>query len=167
MPVIEELHPSYQVFHGAITARTLENYVFCHLVTEAVATVGLDYGFLGNRRLDERSRSAATSERCLSIVTTRCFPSIGGFPDLQIQQPEFVRRAERPDRAAPRVRRPGRGLRSFAGRAAGRRPCDIHRMPVRRHGSLAVAVARAVACAGDAVEVRREVASWSVTSIDA
>ena len=41
-----ELAPRIQFGTGKITRKSLENYAFCHLVTEAVATVGLDYWYL-------------------------------------------------------------------------------------------------------------------------
>ncbi len=90
--VIEELRPSCQVFHGAITGRTLEDYVFCHLLTEAVATVGLDYWFLCNRHLDElcpigsNIRTLTVDYHDSRLPEYRRF-----FPDLEIQQPEFFR----------------------------------------------------------------------------
>ncbi len=41
-----ELAPRIQLGTGKITRKSLEHYAFCHLVTEAVATVGLDYWYL-------------------------------------------------------------------------------------------------------------------------
>lgn len=53
---IAGLMPSLGFGTAAITAETFEAFVYCHLLTEAVATVGLDYWFLGrldlNRELD-------------------------------------------------------------------------------------------------------------------
>lgn len=88
--VIEELHPEYQVFHGAITARTLEDYVFYHLVTEAVATVGLDYWFLCHRDLDELCpigssiRTLTVDYHDAQLPEYRRF-----FPELEVQEPGF------------------------------------------------------------------------------
>jgi hypothetical protein len=90
--VIDELYPSCQVFHGAITAQTLEDYAFYHLVTEAVATVGLDYWFLCNCRLDELC-PIGTNFRTLTVdYHDSQLPEYRRFSsDLQIQQPEFFR----------------------------------------------------------------------------
>ncbi len=43
---IRELVPRLEFGIGAITNKNYEEYVFCHLLTEAVATVGLDYWYL-------------------------------------------------------------------------------------------------------------------------
>jgi len=90
--VIDELYPQYQVYRGAITARTLEDYAFCHLMTEAVATVGLDYWFLCNHNLEQlcpigtNIKSLTVSYHDSRLPEYRRF-----FPELEIQQPEFFR----------------------------------------------------------------------------
>lgn len=44
---INELMPTIGLGYKPITRKNAENLAFCHLITEAVATVGLDYWFLG------------------------------------------------------------------------------------------------------------------------
>lgn len=43
---IQEEMPELRYGFGEINYKTLEDFVFCHLLTEAVATVGLDYWYL-------------------------------------------------------------------------------------------------------------------------
>lgn len=90
--VIDELVPSYQVFHGPITAHTLETYAFCHLVTEAAATVGLDYWFLSNCNLDDLCPIGSNLKTLTVDYHESRLPEYRRFfSDLQIQQPEFFR----------------------------------------------------------------------------
>jgi hypothetical protein len=49
--VIQQAMPSLKLGWGKITEKNFEKYVFCHLLTEAVATVGLDYWFLSTINL--------------------------------------------------------------------------------------------------------------------
>jgi hypothetical protein len=50
----------------SIHKKNIEDYVFCHLLTEAVATVGLDYWFLSQVKLNEVC-PVGTRVRCLTI----------------------------------------------------------------------------------------------------
>lgn len=52
--VIAELAPWVRFDTGPIHRDNLEDFVFCHLLTEAAATVGLDYWYLSTIDLDER-----------------------------------------------------------------------------------------------------------------
>ncbi len=44
--MIQELLPKLRFGFGKINKKNAESYVFCHLLTEAIATVGLDYWYL-------------------------------------------------------------------------------------------------------------------------
>jgi hypothetical protein len=50
----------------SVNAKNIEDYVFCHLLTEAVATVGLDYWFLSQIKLNELC-PIGTRVKCLTI----------------------------------------------------------------------------------------------------
>jgi hypothetical protein len=50
----------------AVHLKNIEDYVFCHLLTEAVATVGLDYWFLSQIKLNDLC-PVGTRVRCLTI----------------------------------------------------------------------------------------------------
>jgi hypothetical protein len=50
--VINELHPQLGLGVAPITKRNVEDLVFCHLLTEAAAVVGLDYWYLSTVDLD-------------------------------------------------------------------------------------------------------------------
>jgi len=51
---IRALMPKLGFGYAPVTAKNFESFVFCHLLTEAVATVGLDYWFLSAVNLNER-----------------------------------------------------------------------------------------------------------------
>ncbi len=59
-----ELAPQLDFSTGPIAER-YEDYVFCHLLTEAVATVGLDYWYLSQRELN-RVCDLGSAVRCLT-----------------------------------------------------------------------------------------------------
>ncbi|HKX32423.1 MAG TPA: hypothetical protein VJ302_32350 [Blastocatellia bacterium] len=88
---IDQLYPGLQVLNGQITAANFEDYVFCHLVTEAVATVGLDYWFLSVNELNEycpigsNFDNLAVSYRESHLAEYRKFN-----PDFAVQCPEFL-----------------------------------------------------------------------------
>ncbi|MBK9294677.1 MAG: hypothetical protein IPM57_09585 [Oligoflexia bacterium] len=50
---INELYPGLKFGYGKITEKNFEDYVFCHILTEAVATVGLDYWYLSTIELNQ------------------------------------------------------------------------------------------------------------------
>jgi hypothetical protein len=50
--VIQEEMPALELGHGEITPATVESFAFCHLLTEAAATVGLDYWLLATIEVD-------------------------------------------------------------------------------------------------------------------
>jgi hypothetical protein len=90
--VIDELCPSLRVFHGAIDAQNLDDYVFCHLLTEAVATTGLDYWFLCACDLNAIC-PIGTNMRSLTVDYHQSrLPEYHRFsPDLEVQTPAFLR----------------------------------------------------------------------------
>lgn len=88
--VIDRLAPALRVLDGAITPRTFDDYVFCHLLTEAVATVGLDYWQLSERGVDQFCPIGSdfgpltVSYREAHLAEYRRF-----CPDWEVQTPEF------------------------------------------------------------------------------
>ncbi|MEO7730616.1 MAG: hypothetical protein ABIY55_06550 [Kofleriaceae bacterium] len=90
--VIDELCPSLRVFHGAIDAQSFDDYVFCHLLTEAVATTGLDYWFLCTCDLNAIC-PIGTNMKSLTVDYHQSrLPEYHRFsPDLEVQTPAFFR----------------------------------------------------------------------------
>jgi hypothetical protein len=91
--VIRELKPELGLGWAPITAQNVEDLVFCHLVTEAVATVGIDYWFLSQIDIDE----VCPIGTCLETLTTsyhrrhdREFARLN--PDYQVDREEFFAR---------------------------------------------------------------------------
>jgi hypothetical protein len=74
----------------AISTKNSEDYVFCHLLTEAVATVGLDYWFLSQIKLNGIC-PVGTRVRCLTIGYHSDYdPEIHRFnPGMKINHPGF------------------------------------------------------------------------------
>ena len=91
--VIQNLYPHLEFGYGPITPKTIENYAFCELLTEAVATVGMDYWFLSLGTLNETIN-----------LGTRCGPQTVDYheknleeyqkfcPGLRVQDPKFFSR---------------------------------------------------------------------------
>jgi hypothetical protein len=90
--VIDQLFPRLRVLHGGITAETFDDYVFCHLLSESVATVGLDYWLLSQRDVDGycpiggNVGPLTVSYREALLSEYRRFS-----PELEIQTPDFFR----------------------------------------------------------------------------
>lgn len=90
--VIDELCPSLRVLDGPIDARSLDDYVFCHLLTEAVATTGLDYWFLCTCNLNELCPIGANLRTLTVDYHESRLPEYRRFsPDLEVQTPGFLR----------------------------------------------------------------------------
>jgi hypothetical protein len=70
---INELMPKLGFGHAEITPANFEDFVFCHLLTETVATVGLDYWYLSQTDLSE-TLSMLTSASQLTTAYNRHFP---------------------------------------------------------------------------------------------
>ncbi len=91
--MIEKLHPEVKVFSRPINAENLDEFSFYHLLSEAVATVGLDYWFLSvndvNHYCDIGSvRGPVTvSYREAHLSEYRRFCT-----DFEVQTPEFLNR---------------------------------------------------------------------------
>ena len=87
---IQELMPRLGFATARITARNIEDFVFCHLLTEAVATVGVDYWLLCAQDLNQvvpigtRVRSLTVNYQEACIEEYRRFD-----PGLRVQQEEF------------------------------------------------------------------------------
>lgn len=73
-----------------VTRDNYDAFVFCHLLTEAVATVGLDYWFLARRDLN-RELNIGTDFQCLTISYNLAHePEYQRFcPGFTVQRPEF------------------------------------------------------------------------------
>lgn len=89
--VIQNELPELELGHGKITRRSLETFAFCHLATEAVATVGLDYWYLSTIELDEVCgigtciRNLVCSYREQDLTEYRRFNET-----YDVQHPEFL-----------------------------------------------------------------------------
>lgn len=87
---IDRLFPSLRLLHGAITAETFEDYVFCHLVTESAATVGLDYWFLCQHSVNEFCPIGSNMGALTVGYREARLPEYRRFcPDLEVQTPDF------------------------------------------------------------------------------
>lgn len=64
---IHELNPSLGFGLEAVTRKNLEDFVFCHLASEAVATVGLDYWYLCTLSLNEVCDVGTNLNRGLTV----------------------------------------------------------------------------------------------------
>jgi hypothetical protein len=90
--VIDQLFPRIRVLHGDITAETFDDYVFCHLLSESVATVGLDYWLLSQRGVDEYCPIGSDTGPLTVSYRESLLPEYRRFcPRLEIQTPEFFR----------------------------------------------------------------------------
>jgi hypothetical protein len=75
-----------------ITAASFESQVFLHLLTEAVATVGLDYWFLSTFDLDRRLRIGSNVRSLTVRYHVDDEPEYQLFaPDFTAQEPGFLR----------------------------------------------------------------------------
>jgi hypothetical protein len=80
----------------SITARNFEDMVFCHLLSEAVATVGLDYWYLSTIDL-VREIPIGTLQRGLTVSYREAWKDeYHRFnPELNVQHPSFLGRLAR------------------------------------------------------------------------
>jgi hypothetical protein len=85
-----QLVPKLQFGKAAVTAQNFEDFIFCHLLSETVATVGLDYWYLAATDLDQvcdigtAVRTLTTAYREENLQEYRHFN-----PKLEVQTPEF------------------------------------------------------------------------------
>ena len=90
--IIDRLFPAIKVLNGSINADTFEDYVFYHLVTEAVATVGLDYWILCQRGVNDFCPIGSCVEALTVAYREHHLAEYKrAYPDLDIQKPEFFR----------------------------------------------------------------------------
>ncbi len=89
---INELCPSLEFGIGEVTRANLEDFVFCHLVSEAVATVGLDYWFLCASSLNEICDIGTNLDRGLTVgYHERYAREYQRYaPGLRVQEKEFL-----------------------------------------------------------------------------
>ena len=89
---IDRLHPEIGVLSGQITTENIEDYAFCHLVTEAVATVGLDYWLLSERNVNSFCNIGSTQGPLTVGYREALLPEYRRFhPELRVQTPEFFK----------------------------------------------------------------------------
>ncbi len=91
--VIQQSHPELHFGIGPILSSNFETHVFLHLLTEAVATVGLDYWYISTFDLEKRLR-IGTNMRSLT-VSYHLFEEDEYkqfHPELAVQEPGFLRR---------------------------------------------------------------------------
>lgn len=87
---IQNLVPRLGFGTAPITRRNVEDFAFCHLLTEAVATAGLDYWYLSTVNLNEicpigtRLEGLTVSYREEHLSELRRFE-----PGLEVQSPRF------------------------------------------------------------------------------
>lgn len=88
---ISEVCPEIGFGTAEITKDNFELMVFCHLLTEAVATVGLDYWYLSCVDIN-KVVPIGTATRGLTINYRESFTSEHQrfSPDLKVQSPEFL-----------------------------------------------------------------------------
>jgi hypothetical protein len=89
---INELNPSLGFGIGEVTRANLEDFVFCHLVSEAVATVGLDYWYLCTSSLNEVCDIGSNLDRGLTVGYHERFSREYEryAPGLRVQRKEFL-----------------------------------------------------------------------------
>ena len=88
--VIEHLHPEKEIMSGAITKDRLEDFLFFHLLTEAVATVGLDYWQLSVKNVNSFCPIGSTVGPLTIHYQESLLPEYKRFfPSLEVQTPEF------------------------------------------------------------------------------
>ncbi len=85
-----ELAPRIQLGTGKITRKSLEDYAFCHLLTEAVATVGLDYWYLSTIDLNDVCDLGTTQHGLTVSYHNDQLRELRRFrPDLDVQSKAF------------------------------------------------------------------------------
>src|SRR6185295_14665223 len=89
--MIDKLRPGVEVFSRAINAENLEEYSFYHLLSEAVATVGLDYWFLSVNDVNYFCDIGSVRGPITVSYRESHLPEYRRFcPDFQAQAPEFL-----------------------------------------------------------------------------
>lgn len=88
---IGELWPELGFGAAPLTRANFEDMVFCHLLSEAVATVGVDYWYLACVRLDEVVPIGTAHQ---GLTVSYCEAQEEEYrrfhPDLAVQRPDFL-----------------------------------------------------------------------------
>jgi hypothetical protein len=89
--VINEIRPGLDFGFGEITPDNAEAMVFCHLATEAVATVGLDYWYLPQFDLNSVLSIGTAFEQLTVSYSQRHIEEYRRYcPDLIVDRPFFL-----------------------------------------------------------------------------
>lgn len=87
---ISKLAPSVGFGKRAVNAKNFEDFVFCHLITEAVATVGLDYWYLSTFDFSKTIGLGTTVRHLTVDYHTKYDEEFKRFnPEFNSQRPEF------------------------------------------------------------------------------
>lgn len=88
---INALWPELHLFDGQISATNFEDFVFAHILTEAVATVGLDYWLLSKADVNSFCDIGSTISPLTISYREELLPEYRRFnPSLDVQTPEFL-----------------------------------------------------------------------------
>ena len=90
--LIHYLHPEKGILTDPVTVENFDDKVFCHLLTEAIATVGLDYWFLSKSSINSFCPIGTT----IGPLTVNYYESrISEYrrfnPGLAVQDPAFLK----------------------------------------------------------------------------
>ncbi len=88
---IAQLWPDLGFGTARITRRNFEDMVFCHLLSEAIATVGLDYWYLACTDLNSVAPIGTTQEGLTASYREAFLREYRRFhKDLDVQSPDFL-----------------------------------------------------------------------------
>lgn len=88
---IDRLRPGLGFGCHPITARNFEDMVFCHILSEAVATVGLDYWYLATVDLSREVPIGTLQRGLTASYRENLTPEYRRFnPALDVQRPAFL-----------------------------------------------------------------------------
>lgn len=89
--VIQHEFPELAFGYGPITRASLEAFAFCHLATEAVATVGLDYWYLSTLDLDDVCELGTCARNLVCAYREEDLREYRRFnPTYEVQRPQFL-----------------------------------------------------------------------------
>jgi hypothetical protein len=87
---IGDLLPQLRFGWGEITKKNLDDYVFCHLLTEAIAVVGLDYWQLCQGGVNNYCQVGTMTESLAVTYHEGLLPECRKFnPTFSVQEPAF------------------------------------------------------------------------------
>ncbi len=87
---MNDLRPQLELGWGPITAKNFEDYVFCHLISEAAAVTGLDYWLMCTRSVDSFCPIGSRIEAITVSYRESLLPEYRHFnPKFTVQEPEF------------------------------------------------------------------------------